>query len=238
MASEPPVNETFLREVDDELRRDQIEGFWRTYGRPLVGFVGLFLAAWGGWLWWQSHQTSERGIVGEDMSQAIDFLASGNNGAAEGKLKALRESDHDGYRASARLAEAAIALQKEDVAGATKQYAAIAADKAIAQPWRNLALVRQTAAEFDAMKPEAVIARLQPLAIKGNPWFGSAGEMVALSHLKAGKPDLAARLFAELARDEAVPPSIRERAVQMSGALGLDTAAAGPLAAPAKENAK
>lgn len=72
------------------------------------------------------------------------------------------------------------------------------------------------------MKPQDIIDRLKPLAIPGNPWFGSAGEMVALSYLNMNKSDLAGPLFAQLAKDESVPPTIRSRALQMAGIQGID----------------
>jgi hypothetical protein len=83
-------------------------------------------------------------------------------------------------------------------------------------------LVRQTAIEFDTMTPDAVIARLKPLATPGSAWFGSAGEMVGISHMKQGKKDLAGATFAAIAKDETVPESIRSRIVQLAGVLGVD----------------
>jgi len=58
--------------------------------------------------------------------------------------------------------------------------------------------------------------------VPGNPWFGSAGELVAMAYLRQNKPDLAGPLFAALAKDKTVPDSIRQRARQMAGALGVD----------------
>ena len=57
--------------------------------------------------------------------------------------------------------------------------------------------------------------------MRGNPWFGSAGEMVAIAQLKLNRPQQAARLFADMAKDESVPESIRSRAEQMAGSLGV-----------------
>lgn len=222
MASTPPTNEAFLREVDEELRRDELQSLWQRYGRWAVGAVLLVLAAWGGWIFWENQRTKAAGLEGEELSLALDDLQSGNTAAAEEKLKKLSTSDHDGYRASALMAQAGITMEKGDTAGAAKQFGAIAADAGIAQPWRDLALIRQTAAEFDTAKPDEIVARLKPLAVRGNPWFGSAGEMVAMSYLKMGKPELAGKLFADIGKDESVPESIRSRAVQMAGSLGVD----------------
>jgi hypothetical protein len=67
-----------------------------------------------------------------------------------------------------------------------------------------------------------IIQRLGAYARPGHPWFGSAGEMVAIAHLRQQQPQRAAPIFSAIARDETVPPSIRSRAVQMAGALGVD----------------
>lgn len=221
MASSPPT-ETFIREVDEELRRDQLSSFWRRYGRWLLAAIVLVVAAWGGWLYWQAQREKAAGLEGETFTQTLQKLEAGNLASAETDLKTLRNSEIDGYRVAARLTEAAVAQGKGDPKAAAKLYGAIAADASVAKPWRDMALVRQTAAEFDSLEPGAVIARLKPLAAKGEPWFGSAGELVAIAYLNQNRPKEAGKLFAEIGKDEQVPESIRSRAIQMAGALGVD----------------
>jgi hypothetical protein len=119
-----------------------------------------------------------------------------------------------------------MAIEANDTKGAVTQYRAIADDSGVPAAFRDLALIRQTALEYDALPPADVIARLKPLAVTGNPWFGSAGEMVAVAHLKMNQPALAGPIFAAIARDEAVPETIRSRAARMAGVLGVDVAAA------------
>jgi hypothetical protein len=46
--------------------------------------------------------------------------------------------------------------------------------------------------------------------------------MVGIAHLKMNRPDLAGPLFARIGRDERVPGSIRTRAIQMAGSLGIN----------------
>jgi hypothetical protein len=118
-------------------------------------------------------------------------------------------------------------LAKNDLKGAAAAYAAIAADMSVAQPFRDVALIRQTASEFDTLKPEQVVDRLKPLAIEGKPWFGSAGEMTAIAYLKMNKNREAGMLFAAMAKDEGVPESIRSRSVQLASVLGVDVTPAG-----------
>jgi hypothetical protein len=222
LASTPPNNEAFLREVDDELRRDQIMGYWTKWGRWLVGAVVLGLAAFGGYLWWDNAQKTQAGVEGEQLAAALDSIEVGGLTAAKTKLDALAASPNEGYRATAKITAAGLLLDKGDVKGAATAFGAVALDTTAPQPLRDLALVRQTAAEFDTMKPEAIVARLKPLAVPGNAWFGSAGEMVAMSYIKLGKTDLAGKLFGEIGKQESVPETIRSRAIQMAGVLGVD----------------
>jgi hypothetical protein len=67
-----------------------------------------------------------------------------------------------------------------------------------------------------------VIARLKPLAVPGNAWFGPAGEMVAMAYLDQGKSAEAGALFGAIAKDKDTPDTLKARARQMAGLLGVD----------------
>ncbi|MEG3125633.1 tetratricopeptide repeat protein [Sphingomonas sp. GB1N7] len=222
MAVTPPTDEAFLREVDEELRRDQLTSFWTRYGRWLLGAIGLGLAVFGGVLYWHHRQTEAAGVQGEQLSAAIDDLTAQKTDAAAVPLEKLAGSDVGGIRASAKFSQGNVLLNKNDLKGAAAKFGEIAADTSLAQPFRDLALIRQTSAEFDTLKPDVVVTRLKPLVVKGNPWFGSAGELVAAAYLQMNRKDLAGPLFAQIAKEETVPASIRQRAVQMAGVLGID----------------
>lgn len=222
MALTPQSNEAFLREVDEELRRDEAMAFWKRWGKLLIAAIVVALAALAAWLWWQSHRADRAGEQGEKFNQAIEALSTNQPAKAQPVLAELAKSGTEGYRALAKYTQADIALQKDDLKAAAALFAEVANDTSTAQPLRDLALIRQTTAEYDSLQPQAVIDRLRPLAVKGQPWFGSAGEMTAVAHLRMGRKDLAGRLFGEIARDETVPSSIRQRAVQMAGVLGVD----------------
>lgn len=222
MAVPPNTDQAFLREVDEELRRDQMASFWSRYGIALVVGVIAALALLGGVFYWRHSQTESAGAQGEELQRAYDALGSNDAAAAAKPLAALAASDVEGYRALARFTQADILLQKNDLKGAAAKFAEIGGDTALAQPFRDLALIRQTSAEFDTLKPELVVVRLTPLAVKDNPWFGSAGELVAVAYLQMNKTDQAGAMFAQIAGEESVPESIRQRAVQMAGVLGVD----------------
>ena len=221
MAETPSPNEAFFREVDDAVRQDRLAGFWSRFGRWIVALVILALAAFGGWLYWSHHSREASGQVAEQAQDVLQSLADGKQ-PDEAKMKALAAADQPGYRAMAMLVKAADAERKDDVKGAAALYGEIAANKDLAQPYRNLGTIRQVALTFDEMKPQQIVDRLKPLAVEGGPWFGSAGEMTAVAYMKMGKKDLAGPLFAAIAKDDRVPETLRSRAQQMAGLLGVD----------------
>jgi hypothetical protein len=226
LAQPPNITDTFMREVDENLRRDRAREFAKKYGAWLIGALVLFLAASGAWIYWQQRQAKQSEAQVEQLAQIYSGIASGNIRQAPPKLDALAADSDGAVRASALFTRAAIAIEQRDTNLAVAKYREVAADGDMPQPYRDLALLRQTALEFDRMKPDDVIARLAPLAKPGNPWFGSAGEMTAAALLKQGKRGEAGRLFAAIAKDKSVPEQLRGRSVQIAGTLGVDASAA------------
>jgi hypothetical protein len=222
LALRPVDNESFYREVDEELRRDQMKTYWERYGKLVIAGVVLLLALIGGYIWWQNQKEVKAGERSATLVEAFDDVAAGRKNAAMPKLDSLVQSGSEGHRAAALLTKADIAIEAKDLKGAAALYKQVADDGGLAQPYRDLALLRMTAVEMDSLPPQTVIDRLKGLAVAGNPWFGSAGEMVALSYLKLNKPQQAAGLFAAMAKDKKLPETLRARATQMAGSLGVD----------------
>jgi hypothetical protein len=225
--------EAFVREVDENLRRDQMADMAKSYGKWIIAAVILFLAAVGGYLYWQQRQQSQAIADSEAMSTALDKIASGDVKDAQAALTPLGDSSNDVIEASALLGRAAVALRQNDRKTAIELYKQVADNGGLPQPYRDLATVRGTMTEFDSLKPDEVIARLAPLSQPGNPFFGTAGEMTGMALLAKGNRAAAGQMFAKLAADKQVPESIRSRAVQIAGSLGVDATASMPVDAAA-----
>ena len=220
--------ETFVREVDENLRRDQMRDMAKSYGKWIVVAIILFLAAVAGYLFWQNRQHEQAAADSEAISSALDKVAAGDAKAARTGLEPLSDSSNDVTRASALLGQASLALRQNDRKTAIEMFRRVADDGGLPQPYRDLATVRLTMTEFDQLKPDEVIARMSPLAKPGTPFFGTAGEMTGMAMLNKGDRMGAGRLFAQIAADEQVPDSIRSRAVQIAGSLGVDATASLP----------
>ena len=217
------TDEAFVREVDEEYRRDQLTNIWRNYGRWIVVAVIAALAALALYLYLGHRSTTQAGVQGEQLDGALRLIEENQPDKAGPELDKLAKEGTDGYSAVARISQANLLLAKNDTKGAAAKFAEIAGNAGYAQPYRDLAVLRQTAIEYDTLKPEVVIDRLKGLAVATSPWFGSAGEMVAAAYLKQGKRGDAGKLYGQVAQGgDNVPETIRQRAVQLAGVLGVD----------------
>ena len=226
MAQPPDITDTFVKEVDENLRRDRLRDFFRENGGWIAAGVVLFLAISGGIIWYQQYRQQRAEAQVEQLAQIYKDIGVGNTAKVPQQLDDLSHSGSKAVRASALFTRAAFALQQNDQKLAIASFKAIRDDSSLPDSYRNAALIRQTALEFDQLQPQQVIAQLEPLTKPGNPWFGSAGEMTALALIKQGKNQQAGQLFATLAKDKDVPDAIRNRSIQISGSLGVDASAA------------
>lgn len=214
--------DVFLREVDDALREDQLKTVFTRYGVPIGAALAIGLTALAGYLWWDNSSRQGAAEQSEKAIIALDKLEAGNAQGALADLEPLTKEGSDGSRAAAAMTRAAILVQQGKLDDGAKAFAAIAADENVPQAYRDLAAIRDLSIRFDALPPQQVIDRLKPLAVPGNAWFGSAGELVGMAYLKQGKPELAGPLFAAIGKNTEVPNSLRSRMRQVAGQLGYD----------------
>lgn len=217
------TDQAFLREVDEEYRRDRLANLLRNYGKWIIGGVVVLLVALAGFLYWQHHREQVAGANGERFDAALRLVETGQNDKAQAEIAKVAADSDGAYVAMAKLVQGNALATKNDLKGAAAKFAEVANDASVAQPIRELALIRQTTAEYDALKPQVVIDRLKDLVNPNSAWLGTAGELVAAAHLKAGNRAEAGRLYGQIAQGgEKVPASIRQRAVQLAGVLGVD----------------
>ncbi len=217
--------QVFLREVDDALREDDAARLFRRYGLIVGLAIFAALAGLAGWMAWTNHVASEIGRKGEAFTIALDQVEAGRWAEAKSSLDQIAAQGGPGYAASARLVEAGVALDRKQPDDAARIFGEVAADAHAPQPYRDLATIRAVAVKFDTTPPQQVIDRLKPLAVPGGPWFGSAGELVAIAELKLGRKAEAGALFAAMAKDTGVPVTLRRRSGQLAAELGVYPAA-------------
>ncbi|WAT17849.1 tetratricopeptide repeat protein [Aurantiacibacter sp. MUD11] len=213
--------EMLMREVDEAVRQDEVGDFAKKYGWPLGIAFALGIAAFGGILFWQDRSEGELEAQSEQLIQAIDELEAGNREIADGELAMLAEGE-GGVATMAAMLRAGIAIEDERPADAVAIYDRISGNADLPAELRDIATIRGVSVQYDEMQPQDVVARVGPIAVPDSPYYGSAAELVANAYIDQGQEDQAGALLVELAGNDDVPASIRDRARRLAGMLGFD----------------
>jgi len=209
-----------FREIDEELRRDNLAKLWERYGAYIIGLAVLIVVVTAGVVGWREYRLRELGAEGVRYAAAADLAHSGQDDKAALAFAAIARDGGGGHALLARFEEAALKAQLGDGGGAAAIYDAIANDASVDRSYRDLATVLSALHGLGGADPKTTVDRLAPLTAAGQPWRASALEVTALAKLKAGDQAGAVESYKTIADDLAAPQGIRARAAEMVAALG------------------
>lgn len=207
-----------FREIDEELRRDNLLKLWSRYGRYIIAAAVLALVVAGSVVAWRDHQLSERRAQSARYAAALALARDGKEADAI-KVFAAIAQEGSGYAVLADFEHAALLAKSGDREAATAAYDRIAAESGLDPSFRGLAVLLSVMRNMPEADPHSTIDRLAPLTESGNPWRSTAVELTALARLKSGDKAGALDLYKSLADDLTAPTSLRARAAEMAAAL-------------------
>jgi hypothetical protein len=199
-----------FREVDEEVRREQLKKLWERYSIFIIAAVVLFIAgiaAWRGYEYLEAKKAAEAGAVFEN---ALTLAEEGKHAEAAAEFAKLSKDSPGGYRTLARFAEAA-QLAQRDPKAAIAAYDSLAADTSLTQLLRNLAGIRSGLLMADNSPYADVQRRLEPLTGADRPFRHTAREILAFSAWRAGDAAAARRWYDMMITDSDTPASTRSR---------------------------
>jgi hypothetical protein len=207
-----------FREIDEELRRDNLRKLWARYGRYIIAVAVLAILIAGGIVAWRDHQASERRAQGTRYASALALVRGGKEPDAT-KLFGMLAKEGGGYSLLASFQEADLIAKSGDRKAAVAVYDRLAADSSLDPEFRDLATLMSVMNGLPDGDPKAAIERLKPLTVSGNPWRSSALDVTAAAKLQAGDRPGALEIYKQLADDLSAPNGLRARAAEMTAAL-------------------
>lgn len=207
-----------FREIEDELRRDNLQKLWQRYGKYIIAVAALALVIAGGIVAWRDHQATERRAQGQRYSSALALVREGKPGDAA-KLFAVLAREGGGYSLLAAFEEAEMLAKSGDAKAAVAAYDRIAGNSGIDPEFRDLAELLSVLHGLPDGDPKAAVERLQKMTQSGNPWRATALDLTAAAKLKAGDRGGALQIYQQLADDLSAPQGLRARAAEMAAAL-------------------
>lgn len=190
------MNELFL-EIEEDIRREKYEKFWRSFGRVMVLASLALLLVTAAFVMWQSHRQSDAAEKTAQLLKGIDRLNIEDYKGAVPLFSALTDDDGSRYYGVAMLRKAQAQALSGDKEGAQKTYGALAGKNS----------------EFADMAKLKTIGGNEVAEVgAASPFYYTLTETRAWALLDQGKKAEAAELFYTLASDEKTPRSLVGRA--------------------------
>lgn len=209
-------DDSFFREVDQELRQDQAKALWERYGTIIIAAAVVIVLATAGFVGYQYWTESRANRSGDLFSQALSHANAGNADQAMVVLGELEDDGYGAYPVLARMRGATLMAQSGDVDGAVAGFDSVAADSAIPVSLRDMARLRAALLLVDHGSYADVSQRVEALTAETNLLRHAAREALALAAWKEGRAADALVLFEQVAADEGAPRNTRQRAELMS----------------------
>ncbi len=216
-----PIQEGILREIDEELRKDQFNKLWMRYGKILIGLAFVVISSVAGYKAWQNYDVTNRSEQGERFAAAINLINEGDKEVALSALADFQAEASQGYQMLAGFQAAAMMASGGDFQGAAAAYDKLANDASLDTIYRDLAILLGTIQQMNNNGDTATLTTsLALLTADKNPWRYSARELIAVLAKQSGDKAKARRLFTALTDDETTPQGIRLRARELLTGLG------------------
>ncbi len=218
--SDDTATDVLIREVDEDLRQEQMTALWKRYGQWVIGAAVLLVAAVAGYEAWTAWKDQQAAKDGSRFAAATLLAETGKAAEAREAYAAMGRDATAGYAVLARLRQASLLVKDGKPTEAASAFEAIAADGAADKTYRAAATLQAALLSLDSADPSALERRVAPLAVADGPWRHSAQEILALLALRQGDAAKARDAYAKLADDTQAPRTLRARAAEALAALG------------------
>jgi hypothetical protein len=199
-----------FREVDEEVRREQLKRLWERYSIFIIAAAVLLVAGIGGWRAYEYWEGKKAAEAGARFDNALTLAEQGKHGEAEAEFSKLSKESPSGYKTLSRFAEAA-QLAQRDPKAAIATYDALASDNTLPLLQRDLAGIRAGLLMADTSPYAELQRRLEPLTAGERPFRHTARELLAFSAWRGGDAAAARRWYEMMVTDSDTPASTRSR---------------------------
>lgn len=211
--------DSFAREIDEELRREQILKLWEKYGTHAIAAAVLIIFGVLGYKYYEQRRVAASEAAGDRFTMAARAAAQDKSADAQKSLEELAASGPASYAALARIRLAGAEREAGKTEQALSAFEAVSKQGGVDPLLADYARLQAAMLRVDTADWTEMQNRLKPLVADGNPWRFSARELLALAAQKAGRSEDARSEFQKLAGDREAPPSIGERARVMLAML-------------------
>jgi len=204
-------HDSLLREVEDEIRREQMQKIWQRYQGLILAGAVLVVAAVAGYKWLETRRIAAEYAAGSEYSSAQTLSDEKKKSEAEAAYKKIADEGPAGYASLAKLQIAGAQVKEGKIDDAVATFDALAKDSGADNLLKSFAQLQAASLLMPKADYAEIQNRLTPLAADDAPFSKSARELLGVAAYKAGKYEEARKYLEPLLLDPASSGALQER---------------------------
>jgi hypothetical protein len=204
-------HDTLLREVQEEIRREQMEKLWQRYNGLIIAAAAFIILAVAGYKYWETTRIAAENAAGAEYTAAEALSDDKKKPEAEAAFKKLADEGPAGYASLAKLQLAGALVKDGKIDDAIATYDELAKTSRADNLLKSFAQLQAASLRMPNADYAEMQNRLTPLAADDAPFSKSARELLGVAAYKAGKYDEARKYLEPLLLDPASSQALQER---------------------------
>lgn len=205
-------DDNFIREVNEELRSDQANAFWKKYGKLIIGGAVAIVLGVAGNVGYKNWVDGQAAASGDIFLEALTHAREGRNDEALAAFDQLKAEGYGSYPVLAKMRAATVVAEQGNAENAIAEFLSVANDSSVAEALKDVAKIRAGYLMVDVNTYDEVAAQVEVLTNTTNTMRHSAREILGLSAFKANDYARAKDWFTLVVEDTSTPQQIAARA--------------------------
>lgn len=217
------VDDSFLKEIDKEVKNDHMKDLWQKYGLAVVLGVAVILAvtvsfetikAW-------SHRSNQE--LSNAYAVAVSMQSQGRYEESLKILQKMADSNKGIYSEIAKIQVANVLFEEGKNAEAAALLEEIINDRGVSRQMKDISTIKLASYKLDTNTPrEEITAMLMPLTAEDNSWSNVAHEMLAMLAIRESDISGAKAEYQAIIDSSDVQDTLKNRAQEMLSILNDD----------------
>ena len=213
----PELTDSFIQEVDEDVKNDNLKELWNRYGLFVIAVVVLAVSAAVSFDKLQAWQTMRNQNRTETYMAATKLQDSPEETIAA--LQKISQDNQGIFSDFAKLQIANVLLEENKQEEALAALEKLAGEQQVNSEVKNIALVKLATYKVDTMAYEDLKQLLQPVLIEGNSWMPLAQDLLAMSAIKSGDLENARSIYENILKIKELPEDFRAKIQDMLSSI-------------------
>lgn len=211
--------DAFIREIDEELKNEKIKKIWDKYGLFIIIFVVAAVFAAVSFESFQAWKDKRNQEMSDTFAYALNLQNQGRYAEAKEVLVSLQNSDRGIYSDIAKMQEASLLVEQNQLQDAMKVLENITQNEDFNPQIRDIATLKLASFKLKDAPAEEIKTLLAPLTADQSVWKNTAKELLAMLAVREKDFQGAKNLYQEISESPEAADTLKARAQDMINVL-------------------